>query len=179
MQRTQTRLRISFGLVAIVAVLALVAFMAMVSSGSSTTSVFATGALATPNPAHTKINICIDAKVIGGPGWTKAQIGDLVDGSDTIWGQATINITWNNILTIVADPTASTGSAIGDILSDDNDVEAGLLDTANPNTTGKDKCVRVYFIGHFVDGAGNKDTNTLAVTFDRGPGAFILMSIQE
>ena len=52
MQRTQTRLRIGFGLVAMVAVLALVAFMATVGSNSDTNGVYAAGPTqgGTPTP---------------------------------------------------------------------------------------------------------------------------------
>ncbi len=69
MQRTQTRLRIGFGLVAMVAVLALVAFMTMVSTNSGTNSVSALGPTPTtePNPGSGGfLSGIVDVEIAGG-----------------------------------------------------------------------------------------------------------------
>ena len=136
-----------------------------------------------------KIDVCIDAQVIANPGataiWTKAQIDTLVDGAGELWAQANINITWNNDITDIDDPDPPPPGQVGDIIDTfKDDTEFLALGTNNPNSTGKEKCVRVFFIRHFIDNDGTQyetvdgDT-TLAEVDDKGRGHYVVVGLKS
>ena len=139
----------------------------------------------TINPSFAeKIDVCIDAQVIeADPAiWSKAQIDALVEGADDIWSPANINISWNNDVADIEDPNTDVGD-VGDIIDTFKDDEEFLALGENENSTGKEKCVRVFFVGHFIDNDGNQyETEegdvTLAEVDDKGRGHYIVVSLK-
>ena len=136
-----------------------------------------------------KIDVCIDAQVIANPGavpiWTKEQIDALVEAADGIWSQANINITWNNDIADIDDPNpppAGPGQN-GDIIDTfKDDTEFNSLGD-NANSTGKEKCVRIFFIRHFIDNDGTQYETadgdvTLAEVDGKGRGHYIVISLK-
>ena len=149
----------------------------------------------TPTPPPTlnpdfaeKIDVCIDAQAIanadGTAIWAKAQIDALVDGADELWAQANINITWNNNITDINDPDPPPPGQVGDIIDTFKDDTEFLALGDNTNIAGKEKCVRVFFIRHFIDNDGTQyetadgDT-TLAEVDDKGRGHYVVVGLKS
>ena len=148
----------------------------------------------TPTPTVTPhisfpggVEVCIDAQMLGQEGldplWTHEQIGALVIGAGGIWSQANINLTWDGKITTVEDPNPPPlgPGSYGDII--DTFIHTGefLFVGHNPNSAGNENCVRVFFIGRFVDIDGRQFVSpegivTLAEVDGIGPGHYVLMS---
>ncbi len=146
----------------------------------------------TPTPTFNpefaqKIDVCIDAQVIAATPaiWSKAQIDTLVDGADAIWAPANINITWNNNIADIDDPNSPPAGSgqVGDIIDTFKDDAEFISLGDNANSSGKEKCVRVFFIRNFIDNNGAQYETadgdvTLAEVDGKGAGHYMVFSLK-
>ena len=126
-----------------------------------------------------KITVCLDIKRTNGlmeSEWDKPQIDALVTGANDVWAQAGISISWNNVITPFEDPVPAGPGQKGDIVDFTKDLaEINALGPPNPNISGKEQCVRVFLIHHFVGNDGTKVGFLGAAS--KGPGSYAVLSI--